>query len=121
MRVEFDGSELNHLAARIGNATGHVGARTAVAIRKTAADIERDSKVFAPVDTGALRESISTTITGDARFGAIAAEVGPTVDYAVHLEFGTATMAPHAFMGPAYDRHAHTFEAALLQLAAAEI
>lgn len=121
MAVTFDGSELNQLAADIQNSAGAVGAKASAAIRKTAHNIEQTAKVFAPVDTGNLMGSISTTIEGDGRFTSIAAEIGPTADYGHHVEFGTSQHAPAAYMGPAFDRHGYQLEAALLQVAAQEI
>ena len=113
-----DFSELNRLAIDLGKAAGgQVGARAARAVRKTAFDIEATAKVFCPVDTGNLRNSISTDIVGDGRFGSVAAEIGPTASYAPFVELGTSRMAPQAFMGPAFDRHAHEFVTAIEEIA----
>lgn len=112
--VTIDVSELNQLSADLGAIiTGRVGAKVSAAIRKTALDIERDAKAFAPVDTGTLRSSISTEVTGDGRHGQISAEIGPTAAYGIHVEFGTSRTAPQAFMGPAFDRHANEFVTAV--------
>lgn len=102
---DADVSELNQLVADMRGADGRIGRKAAAAVRKTARDIEATSKQFAPVDTGALRNSIGHDITGDGRFGAIEATVGPTVEYGAHVEYGTSRNAPAAYMGPALDRH----------------
>lgn len=116
MSVHIDTSEVRALASTLASAGPRVGAQAAKAVRKTAYDIEADAKALAPVDTGALRSSISTTISGDGRFGSMTAEVGPTVEYGIYQEFGTSTQPGTSFMGPAFDRRAPGLEAALAQL-----
>lgn len=111
--MRFDVSEMNKLAVDFDRASGTVGAKASAVIRKTAHDIERDAKIFCPVDTGNLRNSISTGITGDGRFGSIEAEIGPTADYAAFVEYGTSRMAPRAYMGPALDRNTPDFVRAM--------
>lgn len=108
-----DFGELRALSIDLAAATGRVGALAAVAIRKTAADIQADAQVLAPVDTGNLRNSIGTDIAGDGRFGVIEAEIGPTADYGAYVEYGTSRMAPQPYMGPAFDRRAPGLEQAL--------
>lgn len=117
MSFDIDVSELRQLSADLNMASGRVGALASAAVRKTAHDIEADAKALAPVDTGALKGSISTTITGDGRTGAMEAEVGPTVDYGQHVEYGTSRQAPQPYLGPAFDRRAPSLEDALAQLA----
>lgn len=119
----IDVSDLNKLAVELENATGQLGARASVALRKTAYDIEKDSKTFCPVGKsrpgyvgGNLRNSISTTITGDGRFGTMEAEIGPTAFYGGFVENGTSRMAPRAYMGPAFDRNAYKMVAAFEQI-----
>ena len=115
--VWFEGIEkLTTLAFQVEAGAARVGAAGALVVRKTAADVERDAKAFAPVDTGALRNSISTTISGSGHSLAIEAEIGPTVSYAVFQEYGTSRMAPHPYMGPAVERHTPPFVAAVEQL-----
>lgn len=107
----IDVSELNKLAADLGRASTTVVERSSLAIRKTAYDIEADAKRFCPVDTGNLRNSISTDTH------VLSAEIGPTAEYAAFVEYGTSRMAPEAFMGPAFDRHAGELVTALEQIA----
>jgi HK97 gp10 family phage protein len=54
-----------------------------------------DMRSLAPVDTGALRDSIDETSNG--------VEVG--VDYGVYVEYGTAHNAPQPFTVPAINRN----------------
>ena len=55
---------------------------------KTAYDIDRRAKTFAPVNTGFLKGHIRPKIDSD-RLGA---SVGSTVKYAPYVEFGTGNM-----------------------------
>lgn len=107
----IDVSELNRLAADLGKVPARTVAKAAAVTKVTAAAIERDGKLFAPVDTGNLRNSISSTVTG------LHAEIGPTAEYAAFVEEGTSVMAPHAYMGPAVDRNTPDYVTALEQLA----
>ena len=94
-----------------------VGTRAALATRKAAANIDRDAKTLAPVDTGNLRASIGTTFTGDGRAGVMRAEIGPTAHYGIYVELGTSRMAAQPFLAPATDRHVPGWQAALEQIA----
>lgn len=114
--VHLDTRNVTQFALALDAVGGAVGSKAATAVKKTAADIESDAKAFCPVDTGTLRSSISTSITGDGRFAGISAEVGPTAEYGIYVEYGTSKMAPEAFLGPAFDRHAHELETALGQI-----
>lgn len=109
--LSIDVSELNKLAVDLEAAPAKMVAPASKAIRKTAYDIEADAKRFCPVDTGNLRNSISTTAVG------LEAEIGPTAAYAAFVEYGTSRMAPEAYMGPAFDRHAGELVTALEQIA----
>lgn len=121
MSLTIDTSEVRAVASRIADAGGRIGAASSAVLRRTAYAIEGDSKALAPVDTGTLESSISTTITGDGRHGQMSAEIGPTVDYGIYQEHGTSTQPGTPYMGPAYDRNIGGFTAALAQAAAAEV
>lgn len=109
---------LNAVTASFNRATGTVGAGVSKLVRTTALDIESTAKQIAPIRTGNLRRSITHEVTGDGRHGAMDAVIGTDVSYAPYLEFGTSRMAPHAFLGPALDRHAPDFVAKLAALGA---
>lgn len=112
--VWFDGiDQLNTIAVALAGSAVRVGAGAAVVLRKVAHDVEATSKQFCPVDTGNLRNSIGTDFTGDGRSGSMQAAIGPTAAYGKYVEWGTSRMSPHAFMGPALDRHAADFEAGI--------
>ena len=104
--------DLLKLSADLGKASHEVTRKAQLVVTKTAHDIEADAKSFAPVDTGMLRNSISTTIGA----GGLSAEIGPTVDYAHYLEYGTRRMPPQPYMGPAAERRAEPFVKAIESL-----
>lgn len=108
---------LRTLGANLGRAAGTVGARGSQVVRATAARVERDAKILAPVDTGNLRNSISTTLTGDGRSKVMSAEVGPTASYGRYVELGTSRMAAQPYLFPALDRHEDNFTAAMARIA----
>jgi HK97 gp10 family phage protein len=118
--ISIDVSEVRALGSRLQTAGGRVGSLASTALRKTAYDIEADAKILAPVDTGNLRNSISTTISGDGRFGTMTAEIGPTAEYGIYQEFGTSTQPGTPFMGPAFDRRVPGYTSALADIAARE-
>lgn len=111
------GDPFRKLASDVRSESGRVGARGALVVRATALRIERDAKIMAPVDTGNLRNSISTTLAGDGRGARMTAEIGPTASYGIYQELGTSRMAAHPFLFPAADRHEPAFIAAMAQAA----
>lgn len=106
-----DFSEVNSLAADLAKAGPRAVARAQVVIVKTAHDIESTAKQRAAVDTGMMRNSIGIDV------GVLQAIIGPTVNYAPYVEYGTSRMAPQAFMNPAADTHSRSFYAAMEQVA----
>ena len=80
-------------------------------VAKYALLIERDAKGLAPVDTGALRDSITHVLEGMAA-RVIAGEGLPDAR-AIFNEFGTSRMAAQPFMVPALEMHRAAFIAEL--------
>lgn len=111
--VSFDRSELNRLVADLTGLPDEAERRIKTVVKRTAAAVVAKGQAFAPVDTGFLRSSVGSDLDPDG----LGAAVGPTADYGRYVEEGTSRMAPHAFMGPALDRQAPGFVAALEQLA----
>lgn len=66
--------------------------------REAAEMIRERAKFRAPVDTGALRRSITVVRAGKLRY-----VVKTGVDYAGFVEFGTRHMAAQPFLGPALE------------------
>ena len=87
--------------------------RASQVVRKAALDTMADAKTLAPVDTGNLRNSITT----DARPGDLVAVVEATADYSAYVEFGTRRMRPQPFMRPSQERNTPGFLDAISQLA----
>lgn len=87
---------------------GRLRAGLQAAIVKAAHDVEAQAKARAAVDTGAMRNSITTQATGD-----LSAEVTTGVDYAKFVEYGTSRMSAQPFMHPAADAAKPGFEAAV--------
>lgn len=110
MDIHFDSSSIKRLRANISEAGPRNRARLSQALSKTAHDIEADAKVFAPVDTGALKNSISSDVAP------FHAEIGPTVDYAHFVEEGTSRMAPQPYMRPAAERRIPLLRRAVLDI-----
>ncbi len=80
-------------------------------VKRTALAIEGQAKVLCPVDTGALRASISVTETGE-----MSAEVGPHMEYGLWVEVGTTRMAAQPYLTPAAEGARPGWEAGLREL-----
>jgi|SRR5688572_20401412 len=74
-------------------------------VKKTAFRIEAKAKELAPVDTGLLRNSVTTTVES-----ATKATVGTSIEYAAHQEFGTRHQKGKPFLTPAADEAKKDFE-----------
>lgn len=113
--IEFDASELQALSADLSGAGSRIVSRARQVVAKTTADVTRDAKIMAPVDTGFLRNSITSSLsgTGDGYQG----EVGPGAHYGGYVELGTSRNAPQPYLGPALDRNSPGFEQAMADLA----
>lgn len=110
--VWIDGLEsANTVAVSLQGAGVLAGMRASRVVAATAHKIEATAKGFAPVDTGALRNSIKADVQ------ALEATIGTDLDYAGYVEYGTSRMAPRAYLGPALDRHSGEFVAALEDIA----
>ena len=123
----------------LDNMAGELRGRLQAVVAKAAFDIEAEAKSLSPVDTGANRASIYTTLSGgdgyspaasDARArrpwlqllapltvepDAIEASIGPSTDYAILLELGTTSMPARPFMTPALEHARGPFLEAVKQ------
>ena len=106
-------SDLARFAGDLRGNADTLARRASQVVRKAALDTMADAKMLAPVDTGNLRNSITT----DARPGDLRAVVEATADYAAHIEFGTRKMRPQPFMRPSQERNTPGFLEAISQLA----
>jgi hypothetical protein len=73
-------------------------------VEEFAAEVESYAKGFAPVDTGALMNSIQWFMVGEAT-----ARIQPDVDYDIYQELGTYKMAAQPFLTPAIEAVAGRF------------
>jgi HK97 gp10 family phage protein len=77
-------------------------------VSNTARAVEQDAKQFVPVDTGQLRDSITSNIQGNI------AEVTTDAHYAAIVELGIG-QAAQPYMSPAADLHRSKFREAIEQ------
>lgn len=115
--VTINVGEASAYAAALAAGGERVGALVSTVTRKAGNDIERTAKILAPVDTGYLRNSISTSVEGSGHAASITVEVGPTANYGAFVEDGTSRMAPQPYMGPATDRVVPLWQRALEAIA----
>lgn len=108
--MHFDTSELSTLERDLVKGAAGIEEKAPLVVKKVAFDIERDAKVFAPVDTGHLEGSISTDVDG------LSAEIGPTASYGDFVEAGTSKMHAQPYMGPAAEKNTPPFVEAMGQL-----
>lgn len=115
--MSSDGAEeMGKLAADLSKAGPLAAVRAQKAMDKALIDITRGAKNRAPVDTGALKGSISyETRRGG---GVIQGEVGPTVRYGRYVENGTSRQRAQPYLRPATDAVLPGYQAALEQLGA---
>lgn len=109
----MSGDGLRKYAAELVSESKSLRARASTVVRKVAFDTEATAKRLAPVDTGNLRSSIITQVSGDG----LTAGVVATASYAHWVEHGTTQMAPQPFMGPATEENASLFYEAMSRLA----
>ena len=109
----MSGDGLRRHAAELRGQAGTLVPRASQVVRKVAFDTEADAKKLAPVDTGNLRNSITTVVSN----GGLTAGVVATASYAYWVEAGNSRTSPQPFMGPATDRNAPMFREAMGRLA----
>lgn len=77
-------------------------------VRKAAADVEAGAKVRAPVDTGALRNSIQAQ-----EVSPLVSQVAVGVEYGVYVEYGTHKASAQPYLNPAVEQVQPGFLAAV--------
>lgn len=77
------------------------------AVAKTTFDVQAKAQGYAPVDTGALRGSISGRPSG------LQGEVSSGVEYAIYQEYGTRYQSGTPHMRPAAEQGMSNFVAAV--------
>jgi HK97 gp10 family phage protein len=98
MLVSFDASEVHDLASDIRRHAGETPAKARTVVAAGAYRVVAAAQALAPVDTGALKSSISADVDG------LSFEVGPTQEHGLYQELGTSEMGPQPFLGPGFDQ-----------------
>jgi HK97 gp10 family phage protein len=80
-------------------------------IRRTAFTVQGKAQQLAPVDTGALKNSLHTEIKDP-----LMAIVADGVEYGIYQELGTYKMAAHPFLTPAIESERQGWEEAWREL-----
>ena len=110
-----DGSaEFELIARNLNNASRQVMPKARQAMKKALGDIASGAKNRAPVDTGALRNSVTTQTQGNRDYAR--GEVGPTVHYGGFVERGTSRTRAQPYLRPATDAVLPGYEQALGQI-----
>ena len=117
MSYTIDTSELRKLAADLDLESARVGRDVAQAVRRSGGRVRDDAKGRAPIRTGKLAGSIGVDTYGDGRSVGMTVVVGPSEDYGLFVEHGTARMPPQPFMGPACEAESPRLEAAIADIA----
>jgi len=103
-RIEIKYNNLPRIAERLPDAVSAI-------IRKAALDVEANAKAVVPVDTGKLKNSITSEFLSPTLV-----IVAPHTDYAVYVEFGTRRMRARPYMRPAAEKVAPAFMEAMRRL-----
>lgn len=77
------------------------------AAKRCTGEMERHAKRMCPVDTGRLRNSVTTAIEPDD--DSVSMYVGSNVEYAPPVELGTKRMAAQPFLKPAIADHVDAY------------
>jgi HK97 gp10 family phage protein len=96
--LSIDLSEVHALARDLRAAGDSITAKAERVVAAGAQRVVAAAQAQAPVDTGALKSSISADV-GGLRF-----EAGPSVEYGIYQELGTSEMPPQPFLGPGFDQ-----------------
>jgi HK97 gp10 family phage protein len=92
--IEIVYDHFPQLAARLPEAVRTI-------VQETIFAIETGAKIKCPVDTGALRASYTSEMTGET-----SGQVATNIEYSVYVEWGTSRMAaqPHVTPAAEYER-----------------
>lgn len=82
-------------------------------VAKAAFDIQAEAQNVVPVDTGALKNSISTEVAAND----MSAIVAPHMNYDIYVEFGTSKMSARPYLFPAAEKVKPEFMAAMVKVA----
>ena len=75
-------------------------------VRKHGAELQKNAKRNAPIDTGTLKRSIGLEIEN----AGLSAEVEPKEDYSAYVELGTRFMQAQPYLMPAFNEQKEEFK-----------
>ena len=107
MAVQIEG--MDKLIAKLNALGGNAINALTEAIGTTVLSAQGDAVAHAPVDTGALKLSIASSMERDS--DSVTGVVFTNSPYAAYQEFGTSKMAAQPYMMPALKANQSTFEA----------
>ncbi|MGM8139850.1 HK97-gp10 family putative phage morphogenesis protein [Enterococcus italicus] len=74
-------------------------------VKSNGTQLNQKAKRLAPVDTGYLKGSITTSV----ELGGLQSTTTPTASYSIYVEYGTRFMAKQPFLKPAFDTQKKVF------------
>lgn len=95
-----DRSELKIVLDGLGNLKKNLRSRAGIEVRKAALAVEAEAKTLAPVDTGALRNSIQAEKHPSQAF---TWQVKVGMEYGAFVEYGTVNAPAQPFLTPAVE------------------
>ena len=98
--------ELVFVKDRLTGLSQRARSRVGTAVKKIAFDVTADAKQRAPVDTGALRNSIGPPEHPEP----FVWEIPVGVEYAAFVEFGTVHQGPQPYLTPALEKIRPVFD-----------
>jgi HK97 gp10 family phage protein len=99
---------LDSLMAKLDSMGGDVLNALEKAVFTTSLKAQADARANAPVDTGALKSSISMDVKKSS--SKVEGSVYTNNPYSVYQELGTINMPAHPYMMPAINANRNTFE-----------
>lgn len=105
LRIEGLNELTSGLAQEVKDAPKHASD----VVGEVAQHVKDTARSFAPILTGALRDSIHVSVA----VNRTTREVGPSVEYGGFVEFGTSDTAPQPYLQPAVDKHQDELEEGL--------
>jgi len=116
MPGDLDNSEMREHAVVMKASHQRIGAAGSIVVRAHTLRCEARAKVYCPVDTGYLKNSIGSSFEGDGRFGEMTGTVTAGAKYARYVEYGTSRMGAQPYMTPAFEATQPEFVQACAQL-----
>lgn len=93
MQIHIEG--LENVQAMFEQKMNDITNKLSEGVAESCKVVEADAKAMCPVDTGGLRKSITSEVSGTTGV------VGTNKEYAMYVEFGTYKMAAQPYLVPA--------------------